>query len=84
MAGGIPGPDPSGGFPQAPAGTRVYAVGDIHGRIDLLRDLHHAMADDMRRCRAGRKVVVYIGDYVDRGAGAERCGGGADHRGCET
>ena len=70
MAGGIPGPDPSGGFPQAPAGTRVYAVGDIHGRIDLLRDLHHAMADDMRRCRAGRKVVVYIGDYVDRGAGS--------------
>ncbi len=68
MAGGFPGPDRSGGFPQVPAGACVYAVGDLHGRIDLLRDLHHAMADDARSCRAGRRVVVYIGDYVDRGA----------------
>jgi serine/threonine protein phosphatase 1 len=44
----------------------VYIVGDIHGRDDLLRDLHEqVMADG--ETYAGKKWVVYLGDYIDRG-----------------
>jgi len=50
-----------------PAGTRVYAIGDIHGRLDLLRDLHARIRDDAREYPAPRRVLIYVGDYIDRG-----------------
>jgi serine/threonine protein phosphatase 1 len=50
-----------------PAGTRVYAIGDIHGRLDLLRAIETRIADELARNRPERSVVVYLGDYVDRG-----------------
>lgn len=51
-----------------PAGSRVYAIGDIHGRADLLETLHAAiLADADGAPGAVRRVAVYIGDYVDRG-----------------
>jgi calcineurin-like phosphoesterase family protein len=53
--------------PQAPPGSRVYAVGDIHGRVDLLGELHRLIRDDASRHQASRNVVVYLGDYIDRG-----------------
>jgi serine/threonine protein phosphatase 1 len=53
--------------PAAPAGTRLYAIGDIHGRIDLLRALQRLIHHDAARGQAQRNVVVYLGDYVDRG-----------------
>lgn len=66
-----PGKTPRENFPDAaprgPDGCRVYAIGDIHGRADLLGRLHGLIAQDARRRPAGRTVVVYIGDYVDRG-----------------
>lgn len=52
---------------QAPAGSRIYAVGDIHGRIDLLARLRSMIVEDASRHPTGRKLVVYLGDYVDRG-----------------
>lgn len=61
---------------QAPAGARmadgvrVYCVGDIHGRADLLQALHRGIAADARQNPGAgdlRNVVVYVGDYVDRG-----------------
>jgi Calcineurin-like phosphoesterase len=52
---------------EVPAETRVYAVGDIHGRVDLLADLHRRIAEDASRAGQVRNVVVYVGDYVDRG-----------------
>lgn len=52
---------------KTPAGTRVYAVGDVHGRTDLLDRLHRMILDDAREAPESRKVVVYLGDYVDRG-----------------
>jgi serine/threonine protein phosphatase 1 len=50
-----------------PPGLRLYCVGDIHGRLDLLEELHAMIKDD---CAGfdGRRVVVYLGDYIDRGA----------------
>src|ERR1700732_3262321 len=53
--------------PQAPPGSRIYAIGDIHGRADLLRQLHRLIHEDAYRRQAPRNVVVYLGDYVDRG-----------------
>jgi len=47
-------------------GTRLYCIGDIHGRADLLERLLAQIRDDAASI-ACRKVVVYLGDYVDRG-----------------
>ncbi len=43
----------------------VYAIGDVHGRFDLLKDVEEKIAD--LTARKGRGLVVYLGDYVDRG-----------------
>lgn len=53
--------------PATPAGTAVYAIGDIHGRADLLAELHAGIAANAARRPATRRVLVYLGDYVDRG-----------------
>ena len=57
--------------PQAyalPAGERVYAIGDIHGRRDCFDTLLGMIdADDETRGRADTKLVL-LGDLVDRGA----------------
>ena len=50
-----------------PPGRRVYAIGDIHGRIDLLRRLNARIRADAEEVQADSYVVVYLGDYVDRG-----------------
>lgn len=52
---------------QPPDGTVVYAVGDIHGCLGLLLSLQQQIKEDMARRDASRRVVVYLGDYVDRG-----------------
>jgi serine/threonine protein phosphatase 1 len=54
--------------PEVPPGSRVYAVGDIHGRCDLLRGMHQLVHEDAYRRQAPRNVIVYLGDYIDRGA----------------
>ncbi len=53
--------------PAVPDGTVVWAVGDIHGRLDLLQPLVEAIAADPRDRSATRRVVVFLGDYIDRG-----------------
>lgn len=50
-----------------PAGERVYAIGDIHGRLDLFRDLVQAIeADDAARGPANTTFIL-LGDLIDRG-----------------
>ena len=50
-----------------PLGERVYAVGDVHGRLDLFAALARAIdADDTER-GAAQTTVVLLGDLVDRG-----------------
>ncbi|MFQ5785776.1 MAG: metallophosphoesterase [Alphaproteobacteria bacterium] len=55
------------GVPRPPDGVRVYAVGDIHGRSDLLRALHRRVAADAADAPDRDKRIVYLGDYIDRG-----------------
>lgn len=50
-----------------PDDSVIYAVGDIHGRVDLLDKLHGKIAADAAARPQPRKVVIYLGDYVDRG-----------------
>lgn len=46
-------------------GERLFAVGDIHGRNDLLRPLLAAISQASHGAR--RSIAVFLGDYVDRG-----------------
>jgi len=49
-------------------GRVVYAVGDVHGRLDLLDGLVERMTEDYRATgRSDPPVLVMLGDYVDRG-----------------
>ncbi len=52
---------------RTPTATRVYAVGDIHGQLDLLRRMRDLISDDAKTDRRKRNVVIYLGDYIDRG-----------------
>jgi serine/threonine protein phosphatase 1 len=44
----------------------VYAVGDIHGRLDLLQKLWVAIEEDAA-AKPAKNVILFVGDYVDRG-----------------
>ena len=52
---------------QLPPGRRVYAVGDIHGRVDLLGRLQRLIYRDASEHGGVCHQVVYLGDYLDRG-----------------
>ena len=64
---GVPRPPTVVPKPTLPDGHRIYAVGDIHGRADLLARMRGLVADDISRNPPGDAVVVLLGDYVDRG-----------------
>src|SRR2546430_13825782 len=51
---------------STPAATRIYAVGDIHGRADLLMEVIERIEDDIRRRPIQHAIEVYLGDYIDR------------------
>jgi serine/threonine protein phosphatase 1 len=56
---------------QVPAGTAIYAIGDIHGRIDLLEDLLKRIAEDADCHREdAERCLIFLGDYIDRGLGS--------------
>jgi serine/threonine protein phosphatase 1 len=46
---------------------RIYAIGDIHGRLDLLNRALSGIDADLHACPATRAIEVFVGDYVDRG-----------------
>lgn len=51
-----------------PDGQRVYAIGDIHGRADLLKALlNKIQTDALGGDYSGRPKLVFLGDYIDRG-----------------
>lgn len=53
--------------PCVPPGQRVYAIGDLHGRADLLCKIIRVVRADLLRSPCAGFVLVFIGDYVDRG-----------------
>ena len=52
---------------EVPPGFQVYAIGDVHGRVDLLRRLIDVIEADAEQNPEARTVLVFLGDYVDRG-----------------
>lgn len=52
---------------RAPAGVRLYAIGDVHGRLDLLAAMHAHIAAEIERDGVADWRIVHLGDYVDRG-----------------
>jgi serine/threonine protein phosphatase 1 len=53
--------------PKLPNGIRIYAVGDVHGRIDLLDRVLLQIDKDLAASPPFRAIQVFLGDYIDRG-----------------
>jgi serine/threonine protein phosphatase 1 len=53
--------------PSGPRSHRAYAIGDIHGRLDLLRSLLGLIEEDVRTRRSMRTSIIFLGDLIDRG-----------------
>jgi len=53
--------------PAVPEGVRIYAIGDIHGRADLLDRAFARIDEDLERRPVAQAIQVFLGDYVDRG-----------------
>lgn len=60
-------PDPPPRLPAVPAGTRYYAVGDIHGRLDLYDAMIAAIEGEIAAAPQLEHRVILLGDLVDRG-----------------
>ena len=52
---------------SVPHGSRVYAIGDIHGELGPLARLMATVRGDALHGDTERRVLVFLGDYVDRG-----------------
>jgi Calcineurin-like phosphoesterase len=55
------------GSASVPAGKRVYAIGDIHGRADLLAEILARIDNDLKERPVSESTEVFLGDYIDRG-----------------
>ena len=47
--------------------SRIYVIGDIHGRLDLLDQLIQKIHLDIKQAPAADALTVTLGDYLDRG-----------------
>jgi serine/threonine protein phosphatase 1 len=54
--------------PSIAQGIRIYAIGDIHGRVDLLNKILSFCAADTAKHPVARPIYVFLGDYIDRGS----------------
>jgi len=57
----------SGAEPKGARGYRAYIVGDVHGRLDLLEQLLGQIERDRTERPAGKVLLVFLGDLIDRG-----------------
>jgi serine/threonine protein phosphatase 1 len=54
-------------LPSIPSGRRVYAIGDVHGRLDLLIELIDRIRRDHHDRPSASAAIVMLGDLIDRG-----------------
>ena len=52
---------------SSPRGQRAYAIGDIHGRLDLLDALLAKIHAELERRPARKTLLLFVGDLIDRG-----------------
>ena len=50
-----------------PGGERIYAIGDVHGRLDLFERLIAIIMQDNEARPPARVQIVLLGDLIDRG-----------------
>ncbi|MDB5643908.1 MAG: hypothetical protein JWN07_3225 [Hyphomicrobiales bacterium] len=48
-------------------GLRLYCLGDIHGRADLLKRARDGIAADLSHRPVADSLIICLGDYIDRG-----------------
>src|SRR5580704_11436734 len=53
--------------PRIPNGMRVYAIGDVHGRVDLLNATFERIDATLKDFPIEQSVQILLGDYIDRG-----------------
>ncbi|HWC57044.1 MAG TPA: metallophosphoesterase family protein, partial [Sphingomicrobium sp.] len=53
--------------PAGVRGWRAYAVGDVHGRLDLLDQLLAKIEHDLKDRPAKKVLLIFVGDLIDRG-----------------
>ena len=53
--------------PKLPAGSRVYAIGDVHGRADLLQETFAKIDSHRDAYPIANALEIMLGDYIDRG-----------------
>jgi serine/threonine protein phosphatase 1 len=53
--------------PKLAPGRRVYAIGDVHGRYDLVIELLSRISAEQSSLKPARTTVLFIGDLIDRG-----------------
>jgi Calcineurin-like phosphoesterase len=63
----VQGPQTEGKTARVPDGTRIYAIGDIHGRADLLDALFKRIDESLKDSPVEQVIQVLLGDYIDRG-----------------
>lgn len=51
-----------------PEGLRIYAIGDIHGRADLLCERLQKITYDLNAHPTRYPLLIFLGDYIDRGS----------------
>ncbi len=64
-------PVPPDDAPQPRTGRPVFAVGDLHGRADLLGLILSAIHDRIRDDALSDFAIIFMGDYIDRGPRSE-------------
>ncbi|WP_192252603.1 metallophosphoesterase [Mesorhizobium silamurunense] len=52
---------------RGPEGMRLYAIGDVHGRHDLLAAMHRGIESELEYAPSSDWRIIHLGDYVDRG-----------------
>ena len=52
---------------RGPQGMRLYAIGDVHGRLDLLSAMHRRIESEIEHKPTADWRVIHLGDYADRG-----------------
>ena len=55
---------------RLPSGYLLYAIGDVHGRDDLLGRLLAKIEADAGGRGPAKRILVFLGDLIDRGPGS--------------
>jgi len=56
-----------------PDNMRIYAIGDVHGYLQLLENIHQKICKDLDNNPTEHHKIIFLGDYIDRGPDSAGC-----------